>query len=229
MDNNYDNVKLGQLIRTAKGSLSNKAFAVKLGINESYLSRLINAKQKNKPSLDLLADIAANASNNVSHDDLLKVAGYQLSSNHQEFTLPNIDYKFMQGAILTSLQSTNFSFPWLVMPTVSTFNLSISIEDGSINNWHFLFLGFVNPAIRSNQFNTHYLNLLFDKDLSHDKISFVTGLEEEYDYYLNHNPQNLNLNLSIILVDEKSLSIVKEDWLTSSSESIDLSKYSYKL
>jgi len=230
MNNNYDNIKLGQLIRTAKGTLSNKTFATKLGISEAYLSRLLNAKQKSKPSIDLLAKIVINTSTNINYNDLLEAAGYPLLSNQQNFTIPNIDYKFIQGTLFTALQSTDFSFPFSIMPKpINMFNLSVTVKDKLIQKWHFLFLGFVNPTIRENQFNTYYLNILFSSNLLHDKISFVTGLEEEYYYYLNHKPQNLNLNLSIILVDEKNLSIISEDWIASSPDIEDLSRYSFKL
>ena len=76
-------------------------------------------------------------------------------------------------------------------------------------------------------FHALYLQLVFEKISDTEKISFVTSSKEEFDLYTSKIPENLSLNLSVILIDEKNLTIEKESWIksTPSLSSKDISIY----
>ena len=52
---------------------------------------------------------------------------------------------------------------------------------------------------------------------SNDKISFVTSIPLLFQYYMEHRPHNLNLNLSFILINEHTLTVSKEIVLQTAS------------
>ena len=60
-----------------------------------------------------------------------------------------------------------------------------------------------------------YLNLIFKDFEPHDKYSFVTSSPSEYEAYRQKPPKNLQLNISVILVKNDTLSIVEETLLQS--------------
>ena len=64
------------------------------------------------------------------------------------------------------------------------------------------------------QLSGNYLELLFQKSESSQKVSFVTCSRKEYEIYLDKLPESLNRNLSIILVNEAELDIQEERWLS---------------
>ena len=59
---------------------------------------------------------------------------------------------------------------------------------------------------------TFYNSLVLLPFAPTDKISIVTSQTSEFDYYYSRIP-NLDLNLSIILIDKEHLSIEKEQWI----------------
>ena len=76
-------------------------------------------------------------------------------------------------------------------------------------------------------FHALYLQLVFEKISDTEKISFVTSSKEAFDLYTSKIPENLSLNLYVVLIDEKYLTIEKEYWIksTPSLSSKDISIY----
>lgn len=203
--------KLANLIREARGTTSNQEFASLIGVSPSYISRLINNKSGNLPSRDLLIKIAAITPNNITLDQLLEAAGYHSLNNIEVLDVPNGDTKSILATILTALN--DFPIAWSNGIVSKPFDLSISFQKGTIKNWHFLYLNYANSATQTAQLKLKYFDLIFTFLEPDDKISFVTSYPAEYELYHSKLPKNLDLNLSIILIDEKKLSVQKEEWL----------------
>lgn len=72
----YDKDKLISLITKAKGEDKTVSkFAEEMGVSRPYLNNLLNKKQKNPPSPDILQKVAGN-NNQVRYEQLMVAAGY---------------------------------------------------------------------------------------------------------------------------------------------------------
>ena len=103
-------------------------------------------------------------------------------------------------------------------------SLLFSIRE-KCSDFYFLYNG--SPELMSSKLSSLYSSLIFKSVSETEKISFVTTSEEEFALYLGKIPANLNLNLSVILIEENTLSVKKETWLhsTPSISDTDISHY----
>ena len=232
MNQLYNKQEFAALVLRAVGNTKKKEFASLIDVSPEYFSRILNSKLANPPSIQVIQQIANHASNAVSYAQLLTAAGYASSMDDTATleapdTLTDTVRKFMQGTILTALSALGVPFTMEQEKKDTGFHVSVSFATGSVTKWHFIFLYNATKELMSNQLNALYSRLIFDNITETEKISFVTSSKEEFDLYLDKIPTNLNLNLSVILIDEKSLSVQKENWLhsTSSISSEDISKY----
>ena len=230
MNKLYNKQEFASLVSRAVGNTMKRDFARLIDVSPEYLSRILNCKLANPPSIQVIQLIANNASNGVTYAQLLTAAGYALSSMEDTATLDTLTEtvkKFMQGTILTALSSIGVPFTMEQEKKDTNYHLSVSFASGSVTKWHFIYLYNTTKELMSNQLSSLYSHLIFENITETEKISFVTSSKEEFDLYTKKIPTNLNLNLSVILIDEKSLTIQKESWLhsTSSISTEDISKY----
>ena len=228
----YNKEEFAALVLRAVGNTKKKEFASLIDVTPEYFSRIVNSKLANPPSVQKIQLIANHASNGVTYAQLLTAAGYASSTDDTVTldapdTLTETVKKFMQGTILTALSSLGVPFTMEQEKKDTNYHVSVSLSSGSITKWHFIFLYNASMELMSSQLSSLYLRLIFENITETEKISFVTSSKEEFDLYTKKKPSNLNLNLSVILIDEKSLTIQKESWLhsTSSISTEDISKY----
>ncbi len=233
MNKLYNKQEFASLVSRAVGNTMKRDFARLIEVTPEYLSRILNCKLANPPSIQVIQQIANNASNAVTYAQLLTAAGHAIATTEDTVSLDAPDTltetvkKFMQGTILTALSSLGIPFTMEQEKKDTTYHLSVSFASGSVTMWHYIYLHNTTKELMSSQLNTLYSQLVFEPIEDTEKISFVTSSKEEFDLYLKKKPSNLNLNLSVILIDEKSLTIKKECWLcsTSSITTEDISKY----
>lgn len=232
MNQLYNKQEFAALVLRAVGNTKKKEFASLIDVSPEYFSRILNSKLANPPSIQVIQQIANHAANAVSYAQLLTAAGYASSMKDTATleapdTLTDTVRKFMQGTILTALSALGIPFTMEQEKKDTGFHVSVSFATGSVTKWHFIFLYNATKELMSSQLNALYSRLIFDNITETEKISFVTSSKEEFDLYLDKIPTNLNLNLSVILIDEKSLSVQKENWLhsTSTISNEDISKY----
>ena len=228
----YNKEEFAALVLRAVGNTKKKEFASLIDVTPEYFSRIVNSKLANPPSVQKIQLIANHASNGVTYAQLLTAAGYASSMDDTVTldapdTLTETVKKFMQGTILTALSSLGVPFTMEQEKKDTNYHVSVSLSSGSITKWHFIFLYNASMELMSSQLSSLYSRLIFESITETEKISFVTSSKEEFDLYTKKKPSNLNLNLSVILIDEKSLTIQKESWLhsTSSISTEDISKY----
>jgi len=228
----YNKEEFAALVLRAVGNTKKKEFASLIDVTPEYFSRIVNSKLANPPSVQKIQLIANHASNGVTYAQLLTAAGYASSTDDTVTldapdTLTETVKKFMQGTILTALSSLGVPFTMEQEKKDTNYHVSVSLSSGSVTKWHFIFLYNASMELMSSQLSSLYLRLIFENITETEKISFVTSSKEEFDLYTKKKPSNLNLNLSVILIDEKSLTIQKESWLhsTSSISTEDISKY----
>jgi len=232
MNQFYNKEDFAALVLRAVGNTKKKEFASLIEVTPEYFSRIVNSKLANPPSVQKIQLIANHASNGVTYAQLLTAAGYASSTDDTVTldapdTLTETVKKFMQGTILTALSSLGVPFTMEQEKKDTNYHVSVSLSSGSVTKWHFIFLYNASMELMSSQLSSLYLRLIFENITETEKISFVTSSKEEFDLYTKKKPSNLNLNLSVILIDEKSLTIQKESWLhsTSSISTEDISKY----
>lgn len=233
MNQLYNKKEFAALVLRAVGNTKKKEFASLIDVSPEYFSRILNSKLANPPSIQKIQLIASHASNGVTYAQLLTAAGYASSSMEDTATLDAPDMltetvkKFMQGTILTALSSLGQPFTLEQENKDTNYHMSVSFSAGAVTKWHFIFLYNATTELMNSQLNSLYSHLIFENVTETEKISFVTGSKEEFDLYLEKIPANLNLNLSVILIDEKALTIQKESWLhaTSSISKEDISLY----
>lgn len=228
----YNKEEFAALVLRAVGNTKKKEFASLIDVTPEYFSRIVNSKLANPPSVQKIQLIANHASNGVTYAQLLTAAGYASSTDDTVTldapdTLTETVKKFMQGTILTALSSLGVPFTMEQEKKDTNYHVSVSLSSGSVTKWHFIFLYNASMELMSSQLSSLYSRLIFESITETEKISFVTSSKEEFDLYTKKKPSNLNLNLSVILIDEKSLTIQKESWLhsTSSISTEDISKY----
>lgn len=217
MKENYDQAVFSQLLKIAIGARKKKEFAALIGISPEYLSRLINGKSQNAPSNDLLKAITRNAAGNITYSQLLEACGY---SGKNESTIDlavtaSETQKYMKATILTALEA--LSIPWTLECNASSapaYDLAIALTSETVRKWYFRFLASVPDSQVQTHLSESYLSLIFQSIKADDKYSLVTCSKTEYQLFLNELPVNLNVNLSIILIDGAHLEIQEESWLS---------------
>jgi transcriptional regulator with XRE-family HTH domain len=222
MNQFYKPDEFAALVKSAVGNTKKKEFASLIDVTPEYLSRILNSKLANPPSIQKIQLIANHASNAVTYAQLLNAAGYVSDeTSGASFDAPSVltdtEMKFMQGTLLTALSSLGIPFTLEQSKKDTDFQLSVSLHDGAISQWHFFFLHNNSPELMSSCLNALYCRLIFEPFSETEKISFVTTSATEYSLYLEKLPANLNLNLSVMLIEKNTLSISREHWLHSVS------------
>jgi len=217
--------KFSNLLERAKGGRSQSEFAKDCGISPAYLNRYINRKVEKAPIPTTIKKIAAVAANNISYKELLEAAGYDpekyldiaIISNSNPSDRHLLLSKIAYTTILNSL--SNIDYPWRLYktPEKHVFDFSIIIDNDDINKWYFSPHFSTNPEATLNRAARYYSNILYSGADSKSKYSFVTNSESLLEYLYNNPPHILNLLVSVILFNEKDLSIIKEVYLTSST------------
>ena len=232
MNHKYDPQEFATLLQRAVGNTKKKEFASLIDVSPEYLSRILNAKLENPPSISKIQSIAQNANNGVTYAQLLSAAGYAAQDEADPAlaiptSLSEDVRKFMQGTILTALSVSGIPCTLEQEKKDTDYHLSVSFASGAISHWHFIFLSNATDELMKKELQSLYLRLIFEKISDTEKISFVTGSKEEFELYSSRIPENISLNLSVILIDEKNLTIEKECWIksTPSLSSEDISIY----
>ncbi len=224
MDSHFDKAALSLLIKRALGNRTQKSFAEDIQLSKEHLSRLITQKRNTPPTVDTLSKIAANSQNMVSIEELLSVCGYD-----SNIIVVPAAVKHMMDALQLAFRSLPYTFSYLHCKNTDFYQLVLQFSDGPIRHWYFHFLSETTFKMADHELVANYLYLISSRTEPENKISFVTLLPLLYQYYMEHRPYNLNLNLSLILINENALTISKEMVLqTACSLDIDVIN-NYKL
>lgn len=216
MTNNFDKAEFASLLKKAIGTRKQVEFAEAAGISKEHLSRFINQRLDAAPSADTLNRIAQQTTA-VSISDLYAAAGYTMG----EFSEDNISskearaIKLINATLVSAL--TKFGTSWTIDYNFKGEgrHLTICFENAPLHHWYFHYMDHNIGSSIQQHLQKSYLDLIF-KDLEpQDKYSFVTSSPSEYAAYKQKLPKNLQLNISVILVKNDTLSIVEETLLQS--------------
>lgn len=216
MTTNFDKAEFASLLKKAIGTRKQAEFAEAAGISKEHLSRFINQRLDAAPSAETLNRIAQQT-NAVSISDLYAASGYIMD----EFSEDNISskearaIKLINATLVSAL--TKFKVAWTIDYNFKGEgrHLSICFENAPLHHWHFHYMEHNIDSSIQQHLQKSYLNLIFKDFEPQDKYSFVTSSPSEYEAYRQKPPKNLQLNISVILVKNDTLSIVEETLLQS--------------
>lgn len=207
MDNQFDKSALSLLIKRALGNRTQKSFAQDIQLSKEHLSRLITRKRDTPPNVDTLSKIALNSQNRVSLQELLLACGYDPNS----INIPApASLTHMMDALTIALSGIPYAGSYLPCKNTDFYQMILQFPEGLLQRWYFHFLPETTFAAASHELTTNLLSLISEEIDARNKISFVTSIPLLFQYYMEHRPYNLDLNFSLILVEEHTLSVSKE-------------------
>lgn len=205
MNGQFDKSALSILLKRALGNRTQKSFAEDIQISKEHLSRLVTQKRETPPTIDTLTKIALNSQNRVSVRELLSACGYDPNT----VAVPAA-FNHMMEAILLALAHFPHAFSKHSYDSTDFYQMILDFSDGPIHRWYFHFLPDNTFAAANHELATNLLYLISKEMESNSKVSFVTSIPLLFQYYIEHRPYNLDLNFSLILVNEHNLTVSKE-------------------
>lgn len=147
---------------------------------------------------------------------------YQLEGVDEELDFIDANLKAVTGTITNALASKGYKWSGKAIDKEkSRLDLCVSLYDESISEWGFIYLepkdddylyNFPSAIVRIREYATA---LLFSMKTANEKISFVTTREHLYEEFRKSSVPALALYVSIILIDEEEMSILKEESIPS--------------
>ena len=205
MNSQFDKSALSMLLKRALGNRTQKSFAEDIQLSKEHLFRLVNQKRDTPPTIDTLMKISLNSQNRVSIRELLSACGY----DPDNVAVPTA-ITHMIEAIMLALSHFPYVFSEQLCDSTDFYQMILQFSDGPIRRWYFHFLPDNTFAAADHELAANLLYLISKEMESNFKVSFVTSIPLLFQYYMEHRPHNLNLNFSLILIDEQTLSVSKE-------------------
>jgi len=224
-DHELNKGRLADLITLAQGGRTQKQFSEDCGLSKSYICRFLGGKFDKPPIPSTLKKIAATAANNVTYKDLLDAAGYDSDKYTASSAVIQEHAAFEKLALATvtsSLSQSNIS--WTATPSgkrsLADFKINIT-ESSIIKEWWFTFKheDSLSSDVNSVRQIFYYYGMLACRQIETGmKISIVTDSASLFDTYVQIAPYSLPILISIILVDTRKMSVIKEQYVPSALE-----------
>ena len=235
LDHPFDRNKFAELLKQAQGDRPQNRFAEDIGMSKTYLNSYLGAKADKPLTPSTIRKIATVSQNGVTYDDLLNASGY----NPEKQRLPRIDIKSIVdmehdvdkefdnlvarensflGIITTALANKGYKWSGKALKA-DTFNIAVNLFDLDIDSWYFIFLGESTKSSRVNYSTLYSYGIQLLVSLKpHDKVSFVTDKEEDYERLLKQELPVSLIYASAILIDTDNLAIRKEHFIKTACE-----------
>lgn len=226
MNDQFDKSALSILLKRALGNRTQKSFAEDIQISKEHLSRLITKKRDTPPTVDTLTKIALNSQNRVSLRELLSACGYDPS-----MVAAPAAFNHMMETILLALAHFPYAYSEHSCNNTDFYQMILQFSGGPIRRWYFHFLPDNTFAVADHEFATNLLYLISKEMKPNSKVSFVTSIPLLFQYYMEHRPYNLDLNFSLILINEHTLTVSRETVLQTacSLQTEALDSYTFSL
>ena len=200
---------LPELMKIAAGGRTQKEFCAACGITESQYSRILNGKLKRPPRESTLLKVAQQSGGRVSFSDLMAAAGYRYIIDSRN-TLP-ITKRHLTACVLSTVFSLEREF---YVSHTDGFDLTVTIAyTDNLFYWHFKCASEKEPDIKKD-----YQDVLYVPCGNTTRISFISDRPSVAEKYAALLPPSISANLSVIVVDPVSLTIVKEHLLKETAD-----------
>ena len=217
----FEPMVFAALLRKAIGNRTVNQFAKDTGLSRYQISRRLSASLESPPRKTTLVRIALNAQGGVTYEDLLSASGYAEESLREgagRKAPAEDEARRAKAAVLANISDLD-KLCRLTSDTPKIpcdFELLLG-EEPSLR-WDFSCIpGEVNRIEVEKAIDDHYLSLLYTRLGSYFKMSFLTKSEDIFNTCLQKKPENLSANVSVILYEDESLSVLKEEEISRSS------------
>ena len=227
-DFEFDKEHFAKVLGTAIGDRSYSDFAKEAGISYEYVSRYMNLKRDNAPTLTTLKKIAK-AAVIVTYEEILLAGGYDPTKHipEEEINTPVQDKVAMgpMNALLVALMKVKF--PW-TMANTNVQNggpIAISVEDAPFKMWYFI------PTSKESISKEDILAILGSKEAENikpnSKVTFLTSEKATYEQLEKVELNLLSLRVSVAYINPADGLVDKERYLKTAIELTEEEKTYY--
>lgn len=202
-ENPFQKEEYGRLLKLAQGRRNQKQFCEDAGLSRSYINKYINAMMDKPPTIGTIEKIA-DATEDVSFEELLAAAGYDPEKHERKEPLEGRESNVSQSLIMPVLASImNSAYEWSF--TYEGYRdrepVRIEIENAPVKKWYFI------PVTKKNITREDIMAVLMNEQnfTSTSKVSFVTKDEKIYDLIKSMQFPLLSLYVSAIRVNRKNI------------------------
>lgn len=202
-ENPFQKEEYGRLLKLAQGRRNQKQFCEDAGLSRSYINKYINAMMDKPPTIGTIEKIA-DATEDVSFEELLVAAGYDPEKHERKEPLEGRESNVSQSLIMPVLASImNSAYEWSF--TYEGYRdrepVRIEIENAPVKKWYFI------PVTKKNITREDIMAVLMNEQnfTSTSKVSFVTKDEKIYDLIKSMQFPLLSLYVSAIRVNRKNI------------------------
>ena len=202
-ENPFQKEEYGRLLKLAQGRRNQKQFCEDAGLSRSYINKYINAMMDKPPTIGTIEKIA-DATEDVSFEELLVAAGYDPEKHERKEPLEGRESNVSQSLIMPVLASImNSAYEWSF--TNEGYQdrepVRIEIENAPVKKWYFI------PVTKKNITREDIMAVLMNEQnfTSTSKVSFVTKDEKIYDLIKSMQFPLLSLYVSAIRVNRKNI------------------------
>lgn len=243
-ENNYNLKKFYEMLDIAKGERSLRQYALDAGVSPAHLYRLRREEYlPSAKIINALTSEEAAPRGNITTADLMIAIGYQDENikiipsyainiendkdreKRREIKKRALEYSTaVEGVILKELLAKEIDINLMDLEKQNSKDrflfkpdIALSIKNQSIKEWFFEIKYFDSNSVKNIDQIAKLImgELTFTEPQKDRKISIVLNYEDIYNYFINlKNAISYQGELSAILMDEDSLGIVEEKYLS---------------
>lgn len=202
-ENPFDKEAYARLLKLALGTRNQKQFCEDAGLSRSYINKYVNGMMDKTPTVGTIEKIA-NATEDVSFEELLAAAGYDPQKHERKEPLEGRESSVAQSLIMPVLLNImNSAYDWSISSKGYRDGepVQVVIENEPVRDWYFI------PVTKKDITREDIMaTLMSDQQFTNtSKVSFVTQNETIYDRIRTMQFPLLSLYVSAIRINGKSI------------------------
>jgi DNA-binding helix-turn-helix protein len=228
-ENPFQKEEYGRLLKLAQGRRNQKQFCEDAGLSRSYINKYINAMMDKPPTIGTIEKIA-DATEDVSFEELLAAAGYDPEKHERKELLEGKESNVLQSLIMSVLLNImNSDYEWSISSKGYREGepVQVVIENEPVRDWYFI------PVTKKDVAREDILAaLMSDQQFTNtSKVSFVTQNEIIYDRIRTMQFPLLSLYVSAIRINGKNIeeSELKTNQMMNKTQAVNQSKQVFSI
>lgn len=202
-ENPFDKEAYARLLKLALGTRNQKQFCEDAGLSRSYINKYVNGMMDKTPTVGTIEKIA-NATEDVSFEELLAAAGYDPKKHERKEPLEGRESNVAQNLIMPVLLNImNSTYEWSISSNGYRDGepVQVVIENEPVRDWYFI------PVTKKDVTREDIMAILMsDQQFTNtSKVSFVTQNETIYDRIRTMQFPLLSLYVSAIRINGKNV------------------------
>lgn len=225
-DFEFNKEDFAKVLKSAIGARSYSAFAKEADLSFGYISKYMNLKADNAPTLATIKKMAK-VSEGATYEELLLAGGYDpikyISEEEIEATSPSAVAMGPMNLLLVTLMKVKF--PWTMASVQNGGPIAISVEDAPFKMWYFI------PTSKESISKEDILAILGSKEAENikpnSKVTFLTSSKATYEQLEKVELNLLSLRVSVAYINPADGLVDKERYLKTAIELTEEEKTYY--